>query len=335
MYLSVNNIEKRKVPKGTSSYQAAWILDDSEEESDNDSTDSDEDMLDSDVDNIENEEPIKEEESEEEEEMVIDDNATEASEMPEDIEINMDEVERYRRERENAQFPDEIDTPVDIPARIRFQKYRGLKSFRFNFPCFSFFCVFTKIKVFYFQMERFMPTKSACVASFYAPITFPPASVLVFRKDQKGRQELVASGSVLDINPDRIILKRIVLSGHPFKINKRSVVCRYMFFHRGEHRTPCFSISLILMLFFTEDIDWFKPVEVYTPSGRRGHIKEPLGTHGHMKCKFDQQLNAQDSVMMSLYKRVFPKWTYNPRVEKLAPSRTVAREIQNGEEMVE
>jgi pre-rRNA-processing protein TSR1 len=41
-----------------------------------------------------------------------------------------DRLELLRAERENAMFPDEVDTPQDTPARIRFQKYRGLKSFR-------------------------------------------------------------------------------------------------------------------------------------------------------------------------------------------------------------
>ena len=38
--------------------------------------------------------------------------------------------ERERAQRDNLLFPDEIDTPRHIPARTRFQRFRGLKSFR-------------------------------------------------------------------------------------------------------------------------------------------------------------------------------------------------------------
>lgn len=64
------------------------------------------------------------------------------------------------------------------------------------------------------------------------------------------------------------------------------------------------------MFYNKEDIEYFQPVKLRTRCGRLGHIKESLGTHGHMKCVFDGQLKSFDTVFMYLYKRCFPKWTY-------------------------
>ena len=36
-------------------------------------------------------------------------------------------------------------------------------------------------------------------------------------------------------------------------------------------------ITVICLSVFIDDITWFKPVELWTKYGRRGHIKEPLG----------------------------------------------------------
>lgn len=37
---------------------------------------------------------------------------------------------KFLEARSEKMFPDEVDTPMDTAARIRFQKYRGLKSLR-------------------------------------------------------------------------------------------------------------------------------------------------------------------------------------------------------------
>jgi hypothetical protein len=41
------------------------------------------------------------------------------------------------------------------------------------------------------------------------------------------------------------------------------------------------------MFFNRDDIEWFKPVELRTKYGRRGHIKEPLGEYyQHILMKY-------------------------------------------------
>uniref|UniRef100_A0A4W6G6M7 Pre-rRNA-processing protein TSR1 homolog n=1 Tax=Lates calcarifer TaxID=8187 RepID=A0A4W6G6M7_LATCA len=407
-----------KVPKGTSDYQATWIVDEDEEENgevdEESSDDDDDDMMDEALDGedeeINSQDPgsccgSEEEEEEEEEEEVC---STERPGADQRYDEHMDEaaeeegLKRYREARANEMFPDEVDTPLDTLAKIRFQRYRGLKSFRsspwdpmenlplnysriFQFQSFErtrrrilaeaaaeeegamvgwyvtlhiidvpfsvmesvqsgkplvlvsllpheqkmsvmhvlvrrhpgntepikskeelvFHCGFRRFRASPIfsqhtsadkhKMERFLRPDAPSVVSVYAPITFSPAGVLLFKQRNDGIQDLVATGSLLSCDPQRIVLKRIVLSGHPFKINRRSAVVRYMFFNR-------------------DDIMWFKPVELRTKWGRRGHIKEALGTHGHMKCVFDNQLRSQDTVLMNLYKRVYPRWTYDPYV---------------------
>ena len=56
---------------------------------------------------------------------------------------------------------------------------------------------------------------------------FPPGPVLAFRQSETGGLQLVGTGSLMSVDPDRITVKRIRLAGHPYKINKKSATIRY------------------------------------------------------------------------------------------------------------
>ncbi|CAG8815329.1 38627_t:CDS:10 [Gigaspora margarita] len=395
----------KRVPKGTSSYQAAWIVDSDNDDSDGYSDeDGDVNMHYEDGDShLSNYEADYDEE--EYEDIEVENKQPDLNDQldPEEEDRQLKEylASREKEHRDNLEFPDEVDTPLNIAARIRFQKYRGLQSFRtspwdpnenlpidygriFQFENYkrtksrvvsqakayvsdvkvgayitlhianvpkevaesyspsrpfivfglfeyehktsvlNFFitrngeyeepikskdplimhCGFRRylVRPLYSQntlggkgtnnvhkYEKFINPGRSYIATIYGPINFGNLPVTFYKDTGDNAPILVANGFFLNADPKRIIAKRIILTGYPFKINKKSAVVRYMFFNPA-------------------DVLWFKPVQLTTKYGRTGHIKESLGTHGYMKCIFDSPIKQQDTVMMNLYKRVFPKW---------------------------
>ncbi|KAF9738016.1 hypothetical protein PMIN06_008489 [Paraphaeosphaeria minitans] len=156
------------------------------------------------------------------------------------------------------------------------------------------------------KFDRFLHPGRSAIASFIGPITWGNVPVLYFQRPTTSAPEadsnvqpsatepstsplkLIATGTSLPPSLNRVIAKRIILTGHPYKINKSIVTVRYMFFN-------------------DRDVKWFKSLPLWTRRGRSGFIKESLGTHGYFKATFDGKINPMDAVAVSMYKRMWPR----------------------------
>ncbi|TDL26092.1 ribosome biogenesis protein tsr1 [Rickenella mellea] len=398
----------RRVPKGMSEYQASWIVDDDDvdDEGDEDGEENESAMGMEDDGVEEEEEMVDMPHRDDDVEMDIESSSRKSVAFKDlDLEEESRQLDEWRKrarsEEEDAAFPDELDTPKDVPARTRFQRFRGLRSFRTspwdpyeNLPrdyarIFQFedyrrsersvrrraeeaggvepgtrvtvilrnvpqeaasqgskspFVLFGllqhehKVTVLNFSVqrnteyeepvrskdplvlcvgprrfltnpvfsqhtrgggkgtnnvhkfERWLRPGVTSIATTYAPVLFGHQPCVFLREtaDQQS-PKLVAMGTFVNTDTTRVIAKRIILTGHPFKVHKKTATVRYMFFN-------------------ADDVLYFAPVQLHTKHGRTGHIRESLGTHGYFKAHFDGQVNQMDTVCMSLYKRVYPRW---------------------------
>lgn len=158
------------------------------------------------------------------------------------------------------------------------------------------------------KFDRFLHPGWTAIATFIGPLTWGSVPVLVFRKQPASEDsvptlldtaqpptstplpslQFIGTATTVAPSHNRVIAKRVVLTGAPFKIHKKLVTVRYMFFSR-------------------EDVLWFAALPLWTKRGRQGFIKEPLGTHGYFKATFDGKINPMDAIGVSLYKRVWPR----------------------------
>ncbi|OQU98221.1 AARP2CN NUC121 domain-containing protein [Cladophialophora immunda] len=176
------------------------------------------------------------------------------------------------------------------------------------------------------KFDRFLHPGRTAIASFTGPLTWGSVPVLIFQR-QSPRQSsdgtnpdtiedttapalidahtttqripsssstplsplrLIGTATTLPPSSTRVVAKRLILTGHPYKIHKKLVTVRYMFFTRA-------------------DVQWFAALPLFTRRGRQGFIKEPLGTHGYFKATFDGRIGPLDAVGVALYKRVWPR----------------------------
>lgn len=155
------------------------------------------------------------------------------------------------------------------------------------------------------KFERFMPTNGGFFSSaVFGPVTYTPCPVLLFRRLEMNQTRLVALGSIFNADADRIVVKRILLTGYPTRVHKRHATVKYMFYN-------------------PDDVKWFKPAGLTTKHGLQGNIIDSVGDHGTMKCLFNAPIKQHDTVCIPLYKRIFPKYS---------PTKTVN---ENGEEVNE
>ncbi|GBP98503.1 Pre-rRNA-processing protein TSR1 homolog [Eumeta japonica] len=132
---------------GYSAYQAAWIpdveaveanssedegMDNNDDVGESDEDDEDEFMS---CDNKSFDDEFEKPESDSEE-YIDSASVSDAAMNDEKYDLQMDlheereTMKKLKEARIDEMWPDEIDTPLDMPARTRFQKFRGLESFR-------------------------------------------------------------------------------------------------------------------------------------------------------------------------------------------------------------
>jgi len=80
------------------------------------------------------------------------------------------------------------------------------------------------------KFERFLQPGKFSVASIIGQITYSPTPLLIFKELETKELQLIASGNLASVDADRIIIKKIILSGFPVRVRKRYAVVKHMFY---------------------------------------------------------------------------------------------------------
>ncbi|TID26393.1 DUF663-domain-containing protein [Venturia nashicola] len=146
------------------------------------------------------------------------------------------------------------------------------------------------------RMLKYTPEHMHCFGTFYGPLIAPATPFLCVQSFSSSNPSfrIAATGVVLNVDESVEIVKKLKLTGHPYKIFKNTAFIKDMF-----------STSL--------EIAKFEGASIRTVSGIRGQIKRALSRpEGHYRATFEDKLLMSDIVFLRAWYAIKPHRFYNP-----------------------
>ena len=146
------------------------------------------------------------------------------------------------------------------------------------------------------RMLKYTPEHMHCFGTFYGPLIAPNTGFCCVQSfsNQNPGFRIAATGVVLNVDESTEIVKKLKLTGHPYKIFRNTAFVRDMF-----------STSL--------EIAKFEGASIRTVSGIRGQIKRALSKpEGHYRATFEDKVLMSDIVFLRAWYPIKPHKFYNP-----------------------
>ncbi|OAA47755.1 Ribosome biogenesis protein BMS1/TSR1 [Metarhizium rileyi] len=146
------------------------------------------------------------------------------------------------------------------------------------------------------RMLKYTPEHMHCFGTVYAPLIAPNTGFVCFNSFSPSNAgfRIAATGTVLSVDESTEIVKKLKLTGAPYKIFKNTAFIKDMF-----------NSSL--------EIAKFEGASIKTVSGVRGQIKRALSKpEGHFRATFEDKILLSDIVFLRAWYPINPHRFYNP-----------------------
>ncbi len=146
------------------------------------------------------------------------------------------------------------------------------------------------------RLIKYTPEHMHCMATFWGPITPPNTGFCAFRSLASNQQgfRIAATGTVLELDQNVDIMKKLKLVGYPYDIHKNTAFVRDMF-----------TSSL--------EVAKFEGAAIRTVSGIRGQVKKAINSPaGAFRASFEDKILKSDIVFLRTWYPVKPRNYYNP-----------------------